>query len=69
MPDGLYNVDVYRRDGGEVISENFHPASNAAVLCEYYNPHSNQSDCVLYVNYTIPGHQLGFIFLTRNLSA
>lgn len=65
--DGLYNVSVYHKSGGQFISENFHTADGASVLCDYYNPH-NQSACVLYVNYTIPGQQIGFIFLTRNLT-
>jgi hypothetical protein len=54
VPDGLYNVSVYRKGGGQIVRNDFQPADNAAVLCDYFNPH-NETSCTLYVNYTVPG--------------
>lgn len=68
VPDALYNVDIYQPLGGNsMIRDDIHRAQNAAVLCDYWNPH-NTSNCVLYINYTIPAQHFGFVFLTRNLS-
>lgn len=50
-----------------MVADNYHKADNAAVLCEYFNPHGKTA-CTLYVNYTIPGQQIGFVFLQRNTS-
>jgi hypothetical protein len=66
--DALYDVSVYQPGGSLHFREDFSRATNARVLCDYFNPH-NESSCVLFVNYTVPGQHLGYLVLKRNTSA
>jgi hypothetical protein len=50
------------------MRQHFHRTEHAKVLCDNFNPH-NKSNCVLYVNYTLHGHEIGYILLSRNLQA
>ena len=61
IPDGQYNVNVYQPSPGSVQIDDFPAANGANVICE-------ASRCTLFVNYTVPGQQIGFVFLTRNLT-
>ena len=64
--DSFYNVFVFIRREESLVSQEIHRAEHAAVLCD---PNNSTKDCTLYVNHTIPGHSIGYIFLKRNLSS
>lgn len=64
--DSFYNVFVFIRREESLVSQEIHRAEHAAVLCDQNN---STKDCTLYVNHTIAGHSIGYIFLKRNLSS
>lgn len=64
--DSFYNVLVFVNREDELVSQEIHRTEHAAVICD---PSNSTLDCTLFVNHTIPGHSIGYIFLQRNLSS
>jgi hypothetical protein len=70
--DANYDVFIFNStDSGlkaPTMRQHFQKTEHAKVLCDNFNPH-NKSNCVLYVNYTLHGHEIGYLLLSRNLKA